>query len=207
MSPPPAEPTGFRHLGDTTRYQGWRIVLVEAAFEAPDGTGFVRDVVRHPGAVAVVPVTGHGTVLLVRQYRGPVDAELLEIPAGTRDVEGEPPEETARRELAEEVGVRATELRLLVEMLNTPGFCDERTHLYLATGLEPCPTDRSGVEEHHMEVVEVPFGEIDAMVADGRLVDGQTILGLVLARDLLARETVAAVPGRSGSGEGVSGAC
>jgi ADP-ribose diphosphatase len=160
--------------------------VTEARFSAPDGTEFTRDVVRHPGAVAVVPVTDDGQVLLVRQYRAAVDRNLLEIPAGTRDVDGEPPAETARRELLEEVGVDAGHIRLLATMYNTPGFCDEETYLYLATDLQPGPTARHGVEEENMEVVPVTFADIDDMVATGDLIDGQTILGLLLARQVLA---------------------
>ncbi len=170
------------------RLEGWRISVVEANFEAPDGTRFTRDVVRHPGAVAIVAVNDEGRALLVRQYRGPVDRELLEIPAGTRDVEGEPPEQTARRELMEEAGVRARHLRLLATMFNSPGFCDEETFLFLATGLEaarlPRPQEH-GEEERWLEVVEVPLAEVDELVASGELVDAQTVLGLMLARDVL----------------------
>lgn len=173
---------GFRHLGDEVRDEGWRIRLVTASFEAPDGERFTRDVVRHPGAVAVVPVTDRGTALLVRQYRGAVDAELLEIPAGTRDHDGEDPAETASRELAEEVGVRADAMVPLCTMYNTPGFCDEETIVYLATGLSECPTGRQGPEEGAMTVHEVALAEVDRMVAEGTLIDGQTILGLLLAR-------------------------
>ena len=193
--PPPEDrpPPGFRHLGDRLRFEGWRIRLVEASFAAPDGERFTRDVVRHPGAVAVVPLTDHASVLLVRQYRGPIDAHLLEIPAGTRDVDGETPEATARRELIEEVGMRARAIRPLVDMYNSPGFCDERTSLFLATDLEPCPASPDGIEERNMEVVEVPLADVDALVASGQLVDGQTILGLLLARQALA--------GRLGRGE------
>ncbi len=186
--PPPAgRSNGFRFLGETVRFHGWRIDLTEARFAAPDGTEFTRDVVRHPGAVAVVAVTDGGDVLLVRQYRGPVDRQLLEIPAGTRDVDGEEPQETARRELLEEVGVHAREIRLLATMLNSPGFCDEETYLFLATGLEPGTPQRDGVEEEHMEVVAVPLTGIDELVAGGELIDGQTMLGLLMARDVLAR--------------------
>ena len=181
-------------MGETVKFTGWRISVVEATFSAPDGTEFIRDIVRHPGAVAVVAVTGTGDVLLVRQYRGAVDRELLEIPAGTRDVDGEPPEETARRELLEEVGVHAGRLELLGTMFNSPGFCDEETFLYLATALEPGQHDRDGVEEQHMEVVSVPLADTDALVAAGDLIDAQTILGLLLARDALARDAVADTP-------------
>ena len=108
--------------------RGSLISLAVGAFEAPDGDTFERDVVHHPGAVSVVPVVDEGTaVLLVRQYRAAVDRDLLEIPAGKRDVAGEPPELTARRELEEEVGMRAGRLEQLAEFYNSPGFCDEHS--------------------------------------------------------------------------------
>ena len=181
---PPAggESLGFSFVGEEIRYRGWRIAVAEARFRAPDGSVFRRDIVRHPGAVAVVPVTADGRVLLVRQYRGSVDRALLEIPAGTRDVEGEPAPETARRELLEEVGVDAGEMEPLGTMLNSPGFCDEETLLFLATDLHDGVPDRHGAEESAIEVVGVPLEEIDGLVRRGELVDGQSILGLLLAR-------------------------
>jgi ADP-ribose pyrophosphatase len=181
--PPPEK--GFRHLADEVRLEGWGISFVRGEYESPDGTRFTRDVVRHPGAVAVVPVTERDTILFVRQYRGPVDRTLLEIPAGTRDVDGEAPETTARRELEEEVGVRAGTVRFLGTMLNSPGFCDQVTLLYLAQQLEPVPPSRHGEEERYIEVVEVPLAQIDAMIATGELIDAQTLLGLFLARAAL----------------------
>jgi ADP-ribose pyrophosphatase len=162
--------------------------VVQGEYESPDGTRFTRDVVRHPGAVAVVPVTERDTVLLVRQYRGPVDRVLLEIPAGTRDVEGEAPETTARRELEEEVGVRARTVRLLGAMLNSPGFCDQETLLYLARQLEPTEPSRHGEEERYIEVVEIALADVGPMIASGELIDAQTVLGLLLARDALRAE-------------------
>jgi len=183
--PPPSSP-GFHHIGDEVRLQGWRIEVVRSTFSAPDGTVFTRDVVRHPGAVAVVPVTAAGTVLLVTQYRGAMGREMLEIPAGTRDVEGEAPEVTAGRELEEEVGVRAAEISLLATLANSPGFCDEITLVYLATALEPVPTNRHGEEETHMTVVELPLAEACAMIGRGEVEDAQTVAGLLLARDRLA---------------------
>ena len=183
---PDGELPVFTPLHEETLHEGWFIRIQRATFRDPDGREFVRDIVRHPGAVAVVAVTAAGSVLLVRQYRAPVDAWLLEIPAGTRDVDGEPPEQTAVRELAEEVGVRADRIEPLVHMANTPGFCDELTWVYLATGLHEVPTDRQGAEERYMERVEIPLAEFDAMVDDGRIVDAQTILGVGLARRRLA---------------------
>ncbi|HVA04424.1 MAG TPA: NUDIX hydrolase [Acidimicrobiales bacterium] len=184
--PPPEQ--GFRHLADDVRLRGWGISVVQGTYAAPDGSLFTRDVVRHPGAVAVVPVTEHDTILLVRQYRGPVDRVLLEIPAGTRDVEGEAPEITARRELEEEVGVRAKSVRLLGTMLNSPGFCDQETLLYLAWQLEHSEPSRHGEEERYIEVVEIALADIGAMIASGELIDAQTVLGLLLARDALRAE-------------------
>ncbi|MGH9018970.1 MAG: NUDIX hydrolase [Acidimicrobiales bacterium] len=183
MTSPPA--ADFCYLGEEIRYRSWRISVTDARFAAPDGAEFHRDIVRHPGAVAVVALTDAGEVLLVRQYRGAVDRHLLEIPAGTRDVDGEPPAETARRELLEEVGVDAGRMRPLGVMLNSPGFCDEETHLFLATDLTPGVPSRHGVEEDHIEVLAVPLAEVDGLMASGELVDGQTLLGLFLALRLL----------------------
>ena len=125
------------------------------------GVVFDRDVIRHPGAVAVVAITDDDAVVLAQQYRGAVDRWLLELPAGTCDVEGEPPEVTANRELAEEVGYSAAVLTLLTRCAITPGFCDEYASIYLGTGLTPVPFDRQGIEEGFMRVIEVPLDRFD----------------------------------------------
>lgn len=178
--------TGFRKLGEQSVWRGQLIEVVVARFAAPDGDEFERDVVHHPGAVSVVPVVAGGSaVLLVRQYRAAVDRELLEIPAGKRDLEGEAPEATARRELEEEVGMRAGRLEKLAEFYNSPGFCDEHSFVYLADGLEPCPTAKQGVEERHMSVEEVALGDVRALVSAGEIVDAKTIIGLSLAAQVL----------------------
>ncbi|HEX7167989.1 MAG TPA: NUDIX hydrolase, partial [Acidimicrobiales bacterium] len=148
----------FKKLGEREIYKGARITVVSASFESPDGERFERDVVHHPGAVGIVPVVDEGTaVLLVRQFRAPVDRELLEIPAGLRDRADEPTIETARRELVEEVGMRAGRLERLCEFVNSPGFCDEVVQVFLATGLRDVPDDRQGIEERAMVVVRVPL--------------------------------------------------
>ena len=167
-------------------HRGWIITLAKAGFVDPDGVAFTRDIVRHPGAVAVVPITDDQSVLLVHQYRPAVDRWLLEIPAGTCDVDGEPEEITARRELAEEVGRNAGEITLLTRCLNTPGFCDEVTSVYAATGLTVTADDRQGTEERFMTVEEVRLAEFDSLVDDGAIVDAATILGVGLARRRLA---------------------
>ena len=176
----------FTPTGEETVHRGWFIRVQRATFLDPDGVPFERDIVRHPGAVAVVAVTDAATVVLCHQYRPAVDRWLLEIPAGTCDVDGEPFEETARRELAEEVGYAADRWDLLTRTAITPGFCDEYTNIYLATGLRAVPSDRQGAEERFMQVVEVALERFDAMVDDGSIVDASTILGVGLAVRRLA---------------------
>ncbi len=155
---------------------------------SPDGDQMRRTVVRHPGAVVVVPVEADlATARLVRQYRAAVDDHVLEVPAGKRDVDGEAPATTAARELEEELGLRAGRLVKLAEFLNTPGFCDERSHLYVALDLEdvgqPAPTSP---EEREMTAEPVALADIETLVATGALHDAKSIIGLLLARQFLA---------------------
>jgi ADP-ribose pyrophosphatase len=133
-----------------------------------------------------VAITDDDSVVLVRQFRAPLDRWILEVPAGTCDVEGEAALEAAHRELAEEVGYAARDLTLLTRCAITPGFCDERSSVYLATGLRSVPLDRQGVEEAFMEVVEVPLSGFDHLVDEGVIIDATTILGVGLARRRLA---------------------
>jgi 8-oxo-dGTP pyrophosphatase MutT (NUDIX family) len=185
-SPEPATvPAGgedFRVLEAVRVYEGPRIHIERLSVEAPDRSVFEREVVRHPGAVAVVPVTEAGGVLLVRQFRAPIGHRLLEIPAGTRDVDGEPPEQTALRELAEEVGVQARKFEELGRFWNSPGFCDEETIIYLATDLVACEPHREGVEERYIEVIEVPLDRVEEFLVREGTVDVQTHVGIMLAR-------------------------
>ena len=121
----------------------------------------------------------------MRQYRAAVDALVLEIPAGTLDKEGEEPEDTARRELAEEAGLEAAHWELLIGTWNTPGISDQHTLIYLATGLTSIPSRPQGVEEGYMTVETIHLDDVDALVADGSLKDETTVLGLYLARQRL----------------------
>jgi ADP-ribose pyrophosphatase len=173
---------GFSVVAEDERWRGHVISLHHLELTGPDGEPFERDVVRHGGAVAVVAMAEDGTVTLVRQYRAAVGRAVLELPAGTRDVEGEPPEVTARRELIEEAGLEATSLEELAAVYNSPGYSDQVTTIFLATGLRPCPTARTGVEERHMAVEEVHVGAAPALMARG-VIDETTALGLLLARD------------------------
>ena len=179
---------GFRHLDDREVARLDRIRVVRGRFEAPDGSTFERDVVRNQEVVAIVPVLDDGSsVLLVRQYRGPIDRYLLEIPAGLCDVDGEDPEATARRELVEEVGREADSLELIASYYPAAGFSDQFVRLYLATGLREVPADRQGVEEQDMTVEAFDLADLDEAIASGVLADSKTLIGLLLVRDRLRR--------------------
>ncbi len=146
---------------------------------APDGTTFAREVIRHPGAVAMVAETGDG-VALIRQYRAPVDEALLELPAGKLDVPGEDPAVAAARELEEEVGLRPGALELLATFYTGPGFTDEHMAIYLATGCEDAPIRPHGPEEEAAEIVHVPAGDLMDLISGGQIADAKTLVGLLL---------------------------
>ncbi|RMG31464.1 MAG: NUDIX hydrolase [Gammaproteobacteria bacterium] len=145
----------------------------------PDGTRLELEVVRHPGGAAVVALDAHDRVCLLRQWRHAAGGWLWELPAGRLEP-GEPPLETARRELEEEAGLQAGHWDPLGRILTTPGFCDELIHLFLARELRPVPQRL----EHHecLEVHWIPVREAEAWVRTGRIRDAKTLAGLCLAR-------------------------
>jgi ADP-ribose pyrophosphatase len=139
---------------------------------------YQRDVVRHPGSAVIVPVFADGTVALVKQYRHPAVRYLLEIPAGTLD-EGEKPEVGAARELEEELGVVAGKMEKLSVFFVSPGFCEEKMWVYLATELTE--TSQRLDEDEVIEVVRLTLTEALEMISDGEIEDAKTIIGLMLA--------------------------
>lgn len=153
------------------------------ALRGADGATFEREIVEHVDAVAVVAVDDD-EVVLVRQYRHPVGAELLEIPAGICDVAGESTEATAARELAEEVGLAAARLTPLTRIHNSAGWTDEHTTLYLGEGLTPVAPpagyEPEG-EEASLAVVRMPLAEAVGAAATGGLADAKTVVGLLAA--------------------------
>lgn len=178
---------GFEQQGERTLFDGHMIRLVEASVIVPDGSTVTREIIRHPGAVGIVAVDAGGDVVLERQYRAALDANLLEIPAGKRDVADEPPQEAARRELVEETGFDASRWTELGTFYNSPGFADEHSVLYLAQDLVEVGHDKQGPEEEAMEVVRVPLASAWDLIASGDLVDGKSIIGLLLALHHLER--------------------
>ena len=176
----------FRVVGSSTLCDAGFLSVSRLRVADRDGEEFDRHVVHHPGAVVVVPVIDDHAVM-VRQWRVATGRELLEMPAGKRDVAGEAPETTANRELEEEIGYHARQLDRLCEFYNSPGFCDEYTHLFLATDLEPRERAAVSAEEAAMTIERVPLAQVDALIASGDLVDAKSIIGLLLARQFLAR--------------------
>lgn len=160
------------HAGPVFRVE--RVDYADAA-----GRPVRKDLVRHPGAVTVVPIRSDGAVLLVRVGRLAVERFLLEFCAGKLEP-GEAPAIAAARELEEEVGRRAGRIEAVATYLTSPGFCDERMHAFLATELETVPTRHEPGEE--IEVVAMRPAEIDAAILDGRLEDGKSIAAWHLVR-------------------------
>ena len=175
----------FRRVGEEVLHDGW-LTVVKGTFEGDDGSTFEREYVKHKGAVAVVALDG-SDVVLVRQYRAALDSLLLEIPAGLLDVEGEAPEAAARRELEEEVGLRAVgDLELLTRYHVGAGFSDHTVTIYLARATEACDLDRQGPEEQEMSVERIAVGDVPALVEGGSITDSKTIIGLLLAHGRLS---------------------
>jgi 8-oxo-dGTP pyrophosphatase MutT (NUDIX family) len=192
-----SESPPFRHLGDRLVHQGYIWHVAVATFEDPDGELFERDVIRSPGAVGVVPLLDDGgvpTVVMVRQYRGPLDRYVLEVPAGMRDIPDEEPDVTAQRELIEEAGFSAGRLEYLTHFYSSAGMTDSVLHVYLATELTPVERDLHGPEEAHMEVLRVPLVEAVDMVVRGEIHDAKTVIGLLLVDRRLREGTLVQGP-------------
>ncbi len=172
-------PSDSRLLLRTDRFQ-----VVEVANRGASGEVVRRPIVRHPGAVVILPEVDERHLCLIRNYRVSVDRTLLELPAGTRDPD-EPPERTAARELVEETGYRAERLERLRTFYTAPGVLDEQMHLYLAQGLHAGQAAREAGEEIENQVL--PWQEAVRLALDGTIEDAKTLVGLLLY-DRLRRE-------------------
>ncbi|MCD4685059.1 MAG: NUDIX hydrolase [Anaerolineae bacterium] len=166
---------------------GKLVKLYRDTVELPDGTQALREIIRHPGAVAAVALLDSAAgpqVLLVRQYRTAAQKALLEIPAGTLEP-GEAPDAAMERELQEEIGYRPGTLERLVDEYTAPGYTTELIHIYLATDLTP--SRLAGDADEFIETVKLPLDEALAMVLRGEIEDGKTIIGLLWAARRMGR--------------------
>jgi len=167
---------------DSRRIYTGRVVRLDVdTVRFPDGSTGQLELIRHPGAAAIMPCASDPpgadpTILLIRQYRYATGGELWEIPAGTLDP-GEDPEVCARRELLEETGVTAARLQRLTSIWTTPGFTNEVIHLYLATGLTMGQPSRE--RDEFIEVVPQPLSRVLALIRDGEIRDAKTVVAIL----------------------------
>lgn len=172
--------TDFRETKiDGKRIFEGRILTLEVdRVSLPGGGESEREVIRHPGAAVMVPVTDDGSILFVRQFRYPIDQVLLELPAGKLDP-GEEPAECAQRETAEETGFRPKTVESLGEFFTAPGFADELIHAFLVTDLESAPEAEADADEV-VEVVPLTLESYRRMVARGEIRDGKTLAAMAM---------------------------
>lgn len=166
-------------------YTGNIIKVEKLAVSLPNGKKATRDVVLHPGAAVVVPISENGELYMVRQYRKPIEQETLELPAGKLDP-GEDPMVCAQRELKEETGLHAGKIRHIVSIHSTPGFCNEVLHMYLATQLTE--GDSCADEDEFISFDRIPVRDLLNRVLTGEITDGKTIIGILLADRVLRGE-------------------
>jgi ADP-ribose pyrophosphatase len=178
---PASSPPRARVVQSRRVYDGRVIAVRLDEVLYPSGRQIVFEIVEHRGAVAMVPLTSDDHVLLVRQFRRPVGAELLEIPAGTIEV-GETPEACARRELAEEVGQEARLWERLTSFYPSPGVLTEELHVFLARDLRPVASSR---EEEDLRVEPVLLRDARRLIEGGEIRDAKSVIGLLLALERL----------------------
>ncbi len=159
-------------------YAGRIVRLRVDTVELPDGRHGKREIVEHAGAVAVVALDQEGNIVLVKQYRKPVERVLLEIPAGTLEAE-EDPLDCARRELAEETGLSAVHWEKILTYYSTPGFTDELLHMFIARGLIEGTKDPD--QDEFVEVLRIPLADAYKQIFTGQIADGKSIIGIQYA--------------------------
>lgn len=179
----------FTVVDSTVTHEGLMSTLRVDEVAMPDGAMVTREVAQHPDAVAVVPLTDDGQVVLVRQYRHPVGRYELEVPAGLLDVDGESEGEAAQRELAEEIRMTAGRLERLTRFWNSAGWTDEATTLFVGRDLVPATPGENFVaeaEEADMEIVRLPLADAVAQVRGGAITDAKTVIGLLFVAGIEA---------------------
>lgn len=176
-----------RKVSSQRVFDGTLLQVNQDVVTLPNGSKAVREWIRHQGAAAVVPVLENGDIIMVRQYRYPIQQVTLEIPAGKLDHPEEDPLACARRELKEETGYRAEHMVKLATIATTVGFSNERIHLYAAKNLtagEQCPD-----EDEFIHMTAVPFKQALAMIADGTIYDAKSVTAILLLQQQLEKNS------------------
>ncbi|MEA4932081.1 MAG: NUDIX hydrolase [Lawsonibacter sp.] len=172
-----------RMVSSKTVFEGKIVTVTVDQARLPNGNVSTREVVYHPGGVAILPLDEKNQVTLVRQYRYPIGQMLLELPAGKLDHGAEKRLLGAQRELSEEAGLEAAEWTYLGYILASPGFCDEVLHMYLARGLTS--VSQHPDEDEFLDVVTMPFGDLAEQVMDGTIADAKTVATVLKVKVLL----------------------
>jgi 8-oxo-dGTP pyrophosphatase MutT (NUDIX family) len=177
----------FERISTDTIYEGGFFTVIRGRFRHEDGEDVEREIVTHPGAAAVVVLDGENLVF-VRQPREAIGSpDLLELPAGKLDEEGESPLDSAKRELAEEIGKQAAEWQSLGSFYTSPGFTDEQVHIFLATGISDADEVPEVDHDERIDVEVHPLGDLDAILAE--TTDSKTLIGLYRFKERLTRRT------------------
>lgn len=162
-------------IKEDLKYEGSFIKVVKQEVKLPDGNTSVRDIVRHPGGVAVVAILDDDRILLVEQYRKPIERATLELPAGKRE-NGEDSKVCGIRELEEETGLKAEKFELLGKIATSPGFCDEYIYIYKAEGLYKGQVNRD--DDEFINVKKIKIKEFKEMIKSGEITDAKTVAAL-----------------------------
>jgi len=165
-------------------YEGKILSLRIDTVELPDKKYSKREIIEHPGAVAIVPITEEGEVVFVKQFRKAVESVLLEIPAGKLEV-GEEPLNCAIRELKEETGYTSNDLKCIAEFYTSPGFSNEKLYLFLAKGIEAGESEPECDE--YIDILKIKVEKLLEMINSGEIVDSKTLIGILMAKDYLNR--------------------
>lgn len=167
----------YKKIKQNLVHQGKVVGFYEDIIRLPNGNTVTWDLVKHPGAAAVIPVTENGNILLVRQYRNALDTMTYEIPAGGIE-KGESGYDCVKREIEEETGYKAKKIEHLVTIVTAIGFCDEEIPIFVGTGLQKTAQDLD--EDEFIDVYEMTPEKIKNMIFSGEIVDAKTISGIMM---------------------------
>ena len=173
----------YKLLKSEIRFKGKVFDHQVDEIEYESGNKGIREIAIHPGGAVVVPVKDDGKIILVKQFRYPLQKTLIELPAGKLD-KGEDPFVCATRELEEETGYKSKEIKKLGQIYTAPGYCTEILHIYSAKGLTPGNHNREE-GELEMEILELPLNQIEKMISDGEITDAKTIVGIFYLKSQL----------------------